>query len=48
MSFFAIQEMERADDGKYPQLSFAVYHLHEMLSDLKRHYHAAYRGEVEP
>jgi hypothetical protein len=47
MSVFAIREMERADDGNHPQLSFAVYHLHEMLSDLKRHYHAAYNGEVE-
>jgi hypothetical protein len=48
MSLFAIQEMERANDGKHPQLSFAVYHLQEMLSDLQRHYHAAYKGEIEP
>jgi hypothetical protein len=45
---FALQEMERADDGKHPQLAFAVYHLAEMVLDLKRHYHAAYKGKIEP
>ena len=45
-SMFALQEMEKADDGKYPQLCFAVYHLVEMVADLKRHYH--YKGEIEP
>lgn len=48
MSMFAIREMERADDGKNPQLVFAVYHLAEMVLDLKRHYHAAEKGEIEP
>jgi hypothetical protein len=48
MSLFALQEMERADDGKRPQLAFAVYHLAEMVLDLKHHYHAAYKGEIEP
>jgi hypothetical protein len=48
MSLFALQEMDRADDGKRPQLAFAVYHLAEMVCDLKRHYHAAYKGEIEP
>ena len=48
MSRFAIQEMGKADDGKHPELAFAVYHLFEMVADLKRHYHAAYKGEIEP
>jgi hypothetical protein len=48
MSMFASREMERADDGKDRQLAFAVYHLAEMVLDLKRHYHAAYKGEIEP
>jgi hypothetical protein len=48
MSLFAVQENERADDGKHPQLTFAVYHLAEMVIALKRHYHAAYKGEIEP
>jgi hypothetical protein len=48
MSLFASQEMEGADDGKRPQLAFAVYHLAEMVIALSRHYHAAYKGETEP
>jgi hypothetical protein len=48
ISLFASAEMERADDGKRPRLAFAVYHLVEMVIDLKRHYHAAYKGEIEP
>jgi hypothetical protein len=48
MSLFAIETMEKADDGKNPQLAFAVYHLAEMVLDLKRHYHAAVKGEIEP
>jgi hypothetical protein len=48
MSLFTIDTMEKADDGKNPQLAFAVYHLVEMVLDLKRHYHAAYNGEIEP
>src|SRR5258708_26945284 len=48
MSLFTIETMAKADDGKNPQLAFAVYHLAEMVLDLKRHYHAAYSGEVEP
>jgi hypothetical protein len=40
--------MEKHADGKNPQLTFAVYHLAEMVCDLKRHYHAAYWGEIEP
>ena len=40
--------MEKHDDGKNPQLAFAVYHLAEMICDLKRHYHKAYKGEIEP
>lgn len=48
MSLFAIQEMEKADDGKRPQLAFAVYHLDEMIGELQRHYQAAYKGEIEP
>jgi hypothetical protein len=48
MSLFASAEMEKRDDGKNPQLAFAVYHLAEMVLDLKRHYHAAYKGEIEP
>jgi hypothetical protein len=48
MSMFAIREMEGADDGKKPELAFAVYHLAEMILALKRHYHAAYKGEIEP
>ena len=48
MSMFATREMERADDGKHPELAFAVYHLVEMVLALKRHYHAAYKGEIEP
>jgi hypothetical protein len=48
MSLFAMAEMEKRDDGKNPQLTFAVYHLAEMVCDLKRHYHAAYKGEIEP
>jgi hypothetical protein len=48
MSLFAMAEMEKRDDGKNPQLAFAVYHLAEMVCDLKRHYHAAYKGEIEP
>ena len=48
MSTFATREMERADDGNHPELAFAVYHLVEMVVDLKRHYHAAYKGEIEP
>lgn len=48
MSLFAMQEMERADDGKRPQLAFAVYHLAEMVCGLNRHYEAAYKGEIEP
>ena len=46
MSLFAIEAMEKADDGKNPQLAFAVYHLVEMVGNLKRHYHAAYKGEI--
>jgi hypothetical protein len=30
------------DDG----LSFAVFHLHEMLLNLEKYYHAAWDGEV--
>jgi hypothetical protein len=48
MSLFTVGEMERADRGKDPKLAFAVYHLAEMVFDLKRHYHAAYKGEIEP
>jgi hypothetical protein len=48
MSVFATGEMERVDDGKHPELVFAVYHLAEMVLDLRRHYHAAYKGEIEP
>jgi hypothetical protein len=51
MSLFAMAEMEKMekrDNGKNPQLAFAVYHLAEMICDLKRHYHAAYKGEIEP
>jgi hypothetical protein len=48
MSMFATREMERADDGKHPELAFAVYHLVEMVLALKCHYHAAYKGEIEP
>jgi hypothetical protein len=48
MSLFATAEMEKRDDGANPQLAFAVYHLAEMIVDLKRHYHAAYKGEIEP
>jgi len=48
MSLFAMAEMEKRDDGANPQLAFAVYHLVEMVRDLKRHYHAAYEGEIEP
>jgi hypothetical protein len=28
--------------------AFAVDHLVEMVCDLKIHYHAAYKGEIEP
>jgi hypothetical protein len=48
MSLFASQEMARADDGKPPELAFAVYHLAEMVLALKRHHHAAVKGEIEP
>jgi hypothetical protein len=48
MSLFATAEIEKRDDGANPQLVFAVYHLAEMVRDLKRHYHAAYKGEIEP
>jgi hypothetical protein len=48
MGLFAMAEMEKHDDGANPQLTFAVYHLVEMVHDLKRHYHAAYKGEIEP
>jgi hypothetical protein len=48
MSLFATAEMEKRDDGANPQLAFAVYHLGKMILDLKRHYHAAYKGEIEP
>jgi hypothetical protein len=51
MGLFAVDEMakqEERDDGKNGQLAFAVYHLAEMVRDLKRHYHAAYKGEIEP
>jgi hypothetical protein len=42
------RRLEKRDDGANPQLAFAVYHLAEMIFDLKRHYHAAYKGEIEP
>jgi hypothetical protein len=29
-------------------LSFAVFHLHEMLLNLEKYYHAAWDGEVPP
>ena len=55
MSGFAMDEMhkmEQRDDGKNQskneQLTFAVYHLCEMIHALKRHYHKAYKGEIEP
>jgi hypothetical protein len=48
MSLFASEEMEKADDGKHPQLAFAVHHLVDMLCALKKHYEAAYKGEIEP
>jgi hypothetical protein len=48
MSSFAMEELEKCDDGKNPRLAFAVYHLAEMISGLRRHYHAAYKGEIEP
>jgi hypothetical protein len=51
MSLFAVDEMakrEKRDDGKNEQLAFAVYHLAEMIFALKRHYYAAYKGEIEP
>ena len=48
MSLFATAEMQKRDDGANPQLAFAVYHLAEMILDLKRYYHAAYKGEIEP
>ena len=45
-------KMEQRDDGKNQskneQLTFAVYHLCEMIHALKRHYHKAYKGEIEP
>jgi hypothetical protein len=54
MSGFAMDEMykmEQRDDGKNQskneQLTFAVYHC-EMIHALKRHYHKAYKGEIEP
>jgi hypothetical protein len=55
MSGFAMDEMykmEQRDEGKNQrkneQLTFAVYHLCEMVCALKRHYHKAYKGEIEP
>jgi hypothetical protein len=45
MSQVAAQQMGNAacnDDG----LSFAVFHLHEMLINLEKYYHAAWDGEV--
>jgi hypothetical protein len=36
MGLFAMAEMEKHDDGRNPQLTFAVYHLVEMVHDLKR------------
>jgi hypothetical protein len=48
MSTFAMEEMEKCDDGKHLRLAFAVYHLAEMIAGLRRHYHAAYKGEIEP
>jgi uncharacterized protein YuzB (UPF0349 family) len=48
MSLFAVAEMEKAAGDKHSQLAFAVYHLAEMVLALKRHYHAAVKGEVEP
>jgi hypothetical protein len=55
MSGFAMDEMykmEQRDDGKNQskneQLTFAVYRLCEMIHALKRHYHKAYKGEIEP
>jgi hypothetical protein len=48
MSLFATAEMEKCEANPNPQLAFAVYHLAEMIFDLKRHYHAAYKGKIEP
>ena len=45
MSQVAAEQMCNAacnDEG----LSFAVFHLHEMLLNLEKHYHAAWEGEV--
>jgi hypothetical protein len=48
MSLFATAEMEKCEANANPQLAFAVYHLAEMIFALKRHYHAAYKGKIEP
>jgi hypothetical protein len=46
MSLIAAQFMSDADDGKqHPELVFAVFHVAEMLRDLKAHYYASYSGE---
>jgi hypothetical protein len=45
MSKVAAEQMGNAacnDEG----LSFAVFHLHEMLLNLEKNYHAAWDGEV--
>jgi hypothetical protein len=55
MSLIAAGEMEKMEkldafknQPKNEQLDFAVYHLAEMIIGLKHHYHAAYKGEIEP
>lgn len=36
--------MSEADDGKRPELCFAVLHLSEMADELERNYRSAWRG----
>jgi hypothetical protein len=44
-SKIAAQLMSDADDGKHPELCFAVLHLNQMLENLKLRYNDAWRGE---
>lgn len=42
MAKIAAQLMSGADDGKNPELVFAVFHVSDMLSDLKSRYEQMY------
>ncbi|MBV9150979.1 MAG: hypothetical protein JO204_04300 [Alphaproteobacteria bacterium] len=45
MSKIAAQLMSDADDGKHPELCFAVLHLNQMFENLKLRYNDAWHGE---